>query len=136
MVSEPQMLRTRASVSSGRGEAFPELVVENLARGRGRTRASGRARGITPVKGHAHGVPPEFGAPLFQETLLRMLGVLENLSQDSAIDTPQGAQMRVWSQTQVNNRLWVFMFTWHISVPAPVVGAQFAPEERRSGAEV
>ncbi|WMV42039.1 hypothetical protein MTR67_035424, partial [Solanum verrucosum] len=79
-------------------------VVETLETGRGRSRARGLVRGVVPVRGHARGpvpsicrarkassephvevvedqIPPKFGAPLFQETLLRMLGVLENFSQ-------------------------------------------------------
>ncbi|KAH0685713.1 hypothetical protein KY285_016277 [Solanum tuberosum] len=116
------MSRTRASVSSYRGEAVPKAVIETSIRGRGRARARGHARGVAPVRGLAHGavpargkareaspeppveigedqVPPKFGAPLFYETLLMMLCVLQNLSQGSATSTPHGAQTRVGAQT-------------------------------------
>uniref|UniRef100_M1DAE5 Uncharacterized protein n=1 Tax=Solanum tuberosum TaxID=4113 RepID=M1DAE5_SOLTU len=92
-----QMPRTRASVSSYRGEAVPKDVIETPIRGRGRARARVHARGVTLVRGRAHGavpargkareaspeppvevgedqVPPKFGAPSFYETVLRMLG--------------------------------------------------------------
>ncbi|KAH0685542.1 hypothetical protein KY284_016095 [Solanum tuberosum] len=92
------MPRTITSISSGRGEASPKLVVDTPTRGRCRARARGHARGVAPARGHTHGaapvrgrareaspkpyvevaedqVPPEFGYPLFQETFCRMLGV-------------------------------------------------------------
>ncbi|KAH0776574.1 hypothetical protein KY290_007985 [Solanum tuberosum] len=49
-----QMPRTRASVSSGRGEVVPEVVGETLTRGRGRARAKGRARGVAPSRSCVH----------------------------------------------------------------------------------
>lgn len=39
-------------------------------------------------------VLPQFGAPLCQKFLLRILGVLDSISQGSMTRTPQGAQMR------------------------------------------
>ncbi|KAH0740757.1 hypothetical protein KY290_033800 [Solanum tuberosum] len=94
-------------------EAVLETVVETLEMGRGRAQSRGRARGVVLVRGHARGVvpyrgrareassephvevvkdqiPPKFGALFFQETLVRMLGVLENFSQGGARGTPQG----------------------------------------------
>ncbi|KAH0746292.1 hypothetical protein KY285_007949 [Solanum tuberosum] len=53
-----QMPRTRASVSSGRGEAVPEAVGETPTRGKGRARARGRARGVAPNRGCVHGAAP------------------------------------------------------------------------------
>ncbi|WMV46878.1 hypothetical protein MTR67_040263 [Solanum verrucosum] len=80
-----QMPRTRASVSSGKREAVPEPVVEAPAK--------------IEVEVVEDRVPLEFGAPLFQETLLRMLGVLEKLSHGNATCTPHGAQTRVGELT-------------------------------------
>ncbi|KAH0689180.1 hypothetical protein KY289_016538 [Solanum tuberosum] len=83
------MSRTRAYISGGYGEAVPEVVVHAPAR----TPARGRSRKATPARGRGREaslepyvdvnkdqVPSEFGAPLFQETLLRIFGVLRNLS--------------------------------------------------------
>ena len=99
------MTRTRTNVTGGRGEALPEAVVEAPARGRGRSRARGRAssatvtrgrgRGAAPVRGRAREVstepqiddredqvPPDpVVTPLLQDTLLRVLSVLEGFSQ-------------------------------------------------------
>ena len=98
------MTRTRNNVSGGRGEALPEAVVEAPARGRGRSRARGRAssarvtrgrgRGAATVRGRAREVstepqidgrrdqvPPDpVVKPLRQDTLLRVLSVLEGFS--------------------------------------------------------
>ena len=95
------MTRTRTNVIGGRGEALYEAIVEAPARGRGRSRARGRASSTTlargrgrraaPVKGHAREVstepqmdgredevPPDpVVTPLLQDTLLRVLSVLE-----------------------------------------------------------
>ena len=98
------MTRTRANVTGGRGEALPEAVVKAPARGRGRSRARGRTssmtvargrgRGATPVRGRAREVstepqiddredqvPPDpVVTPLLQDTLLRVLSVLDVFS--------------------------------------------------------
>ncbi|WMV38307.1 hypothetical protein MTR67_031692 [Solanum verrucosum] len=96
-----KMPRTRAYVSSGRGKAVPEAIVETLVRDRA-VRARGRARQASPepyVEIAEDHIPLEFETRLFQDTFLRMLGVLENLSQGSAIGTPQSAQRRVVAHT-------------------------------------
>ncbi|WMV08085.1 hypothetical protein MTR67_001470 [Solanum verrucosum] len=108
--------------------------------GRGRARAKGRARGVAPGRGRARGVtpargrareaspkpqvegvkdqvPPEFGASLFQETWLRMLGVLENLSLGAY--TPGQQRQTLGVHVQVGQPP---------VVPTSVVGAQTAPE--------
>ncbi|WMV07963.1 hypothetical protein MTR67_001348 [Solanum verrucosum] len=41
------MMRTRATVTGGRGKALPDAVLEAQARGRGRARARGRTRGTS-----------------------------------------------------------------------------------------
>lgn len=51
----------RASGSSGRGEAVPEVVIETLVRGRGSARAKGHVRRVAPVRGRAHGATPARG---------------------------------------------------------------------------
>ncbi|XP_069149117.1 uncharacterized protein [Solanum lycopersicum] len=55
------MTRTRTNVTSGRGEALPEVVVEAPARGRGRSRARGRASSTTVDRGHGRGAAPMRG---------------------------------------------------------------------------
>lgn len=96
-----QMARTRATVSGGRGETAPEVAP---VRGRGRARARGRARGAAPARGHAREVASEPTAalrenqvpadhatsPLLQDTLLRVLGVLESLASNG--NTAGGSQ--------------------------------------------
>ncbi|KAH0685865.1 hypothetical protein KY285_016419 [Solanum tuberosum] len=116
------MPRTRASISSDRGEAVHEAIVEAQSRDRGRVQARGHVCGVEPTRDRAHGakpargrarevspkpqvevveeqVPLEFGVHLFQETLLRMLGVLENFSHGGATCMPQGYLTRVGPQT-------------------------------------
>ncbi|KAH0740807.1 hypothetical protein KY290_033850 [Solanum tuberosum] len=92
------MSRTRAYVSTGRRESLPEPVIEALARGRVAP-TKGRSREAFPeshIEVAEEQAPPEFGAPLFQDTLLRMLiCVLENLSQG----TPYGAYTSVKAHT-------------------------------------
>ncbi|XP_015165067.1 uncharacterized protein [Solanum tuberosum] len=120
-----KLTRTRATVTGGRGEALPEAVVEAPARGRGRARARGRARGTILAKGRGRGaapvrgrtreaspepqiddredqVPPEPAVtPLLQDTLLRVLSVLESFTQGGgATTTPQDSQTREGAQTQ------------------------------------
>ncbi|KAK4708549.1 hypothetical protein R3W88_029474 [Solanum pinnatisectum] len=99
------MTRTRATITGGRGEALPKTVVESPARGRGRSRARGCARGMTLTKGRTCGAAPVRGrvrevslkphiddgedqvppnpatTPLLQDTLLRVLSVLESFTQ-------------------------------------------------------
>ena len=94
------MTRTRTNVTSGRGEALLEAVVEAPSRGRGRSRARGRASSATVARGRGCGaapvrsrarevstepqiddiedqVPPDpVVTPLLQDTLLRVLSVL------------------------------------------------------------
>ena len=117
------MTRTRTNVTGGRGEALPEAVVEAPARGRGRSRARVRAHGTTlarglsraPVRGCAREVslepqiddkedqvPPEPAVtPLLQDTLLRVLTVLEGFNQDGgATTTPHDSRTRQGAQTQ------------------------------------
>ena len=119
------MTRTRTNVTGGRGEALPEAVVEAPARGRGRSRAKGRAssttvarfqgRGAAPVRGRARElstepqidgrddqVPPDpVVTPLLQDTLLRVLSVLEGFSQGGgATTTPHDSRTREGAQTQ------------------------------------
>ncbi|XP_015057766.1 uncharacterized protein LOC107004065 isoform X2 [Solanum pennellii] len=119
------MTRTRTNVTGGRGEALPEAVVEAPARGRGRSRARGRAssatvargrgRGAAPVRGRAREVstepqiddredqvPPDpVVTPLLQDTLLRVLSVLEGFSQGGgATTTPHDSRTREGAQTQ------------------------------------
>ena len=93
------------------GKHFSEAVVEAPARGRGRSRARGRAssatvargrgRGAAPVRGRAREVStePQIGdredqvppdlvvTPLLQDTLLRVLSVLEGFSQGGGATT-------------------------------------------------
>uniref|UniRef100_M1DDL3 Uncharacterized protein n=1 Tax=Solanum tuberosum TaxID=4113 RepID=M1DDL3_SOLTU len=97
-----QMPRTRASVSSGRGEAVPEAVGETPTRGKGRARARGRARGVAPNRGCVHGAAPAKRTFLRDRRLCRLgcargvapsrgrargaapaEGVLENLSPEA-----------------------------------------------------
>ncbi|KAH0702190.1 hypothetical protein KY285_016468 [Solanum tuberosum] len=60
--SEPDsILRTRASVSSGRDDADPEAVIETPARGRGRDRARSHAHVVAPSRGHARCAAPTRG---------------------------------------------------------------------------
>ena len=119
------MTRTRTNVTGGRGEALPEAVIEAPARGRGRSRARGRAssttvargrgRGAAPVRGRAREVstepqiegredqvPPDpVATPLLQDTLLRVLSVLEGFSQGGgATNTPHDSRTREGAQTQ------------------------------------
>ena len=119
------MTKTRSNVTSGRGEALPEAVVEAPARCRGRSRARGRAssttkarvhgRGVAPVRGRAREVstepqidgredqvPPDpVVAPLLQDTLFRELSVLEGFSQGcGATTTPHDTHTREGAQTQ------------------------------------
>ena len=113
------MTRTRTNVTGGRGEALPEAVFEAPARGRGRSRARGRAssttvarvrgRGAAPLRGSAREastepqiddiedqVPPDpVVTPLLQDTLLRVLSVLEGFSQSGgATTTPHDSRTR------------------------------------------
>ncbi|WMV08718.1 hypothetical protein MTR67_002103 [Solanum verrucosum] len=106
------MSRSRASISSGRWNAVPESVIETLVRDIGRALARGRARGVAPGIGHSRGAapakgrareaspepqfevvedqfPPEFGAPLFQETLLRLLVDEQCYKRFQKIKSPQ-----------------------------------------------
>ena len=95
------MTRTRNNVTGGRGEALREAVVEAIARGRGRSQARGCASSTTVARGRGHGAVPARGrarevstepqidgredqvpqdpvvTPLLQDTLLRVLSVLE-----------------------------------------------------------
>ena len=90
------MMRTRTNVTGGRGEALPEAVVEAPARGRGISRARGRASSTTVARGRGRGAAPLRGSarevstepqiddredqvppdpvvtPLLQDTLLRV----------------------------------------------------------------
>ena len=99
------MTRTRTNVTGDRGKKLPEAVVEAPARGRGRSRARGRASSTTIARGRGSGaapvrdrarevstepqidgrrdqVPPDLVVkPLRQDTLLRVLSVLEGFSQ-------------------------------------------------------
>ncbi|KAH0742028.1 hypothetical protein KY290_035071 [Solanum tuberosum] len=104
------MPRTKAYVSSDRGEAVPKKVAKTLDRGRGR--AIGHGHRLAPTRGHAHvatpargrviefspepqvevvkdQVLPEFTAPLFQYTLLWMQGVFENFFKGGVTGTLQ-----------------------------------------------
>ena len=119
------MTRTRTNVTGGRGEALPEAVVEAPTRGRGRSRARGRAsstiverghgRGAAPLRGRAREVskepqidgredkvPPDpVVTPLLQDTLFRVLSVLEGFSQGGgATTTPHDTRTREGAQTQ------------------------------------
>ena len=119
------MTRTRTNVTGGRGEALPEAVVEAPARGRGRSRARGRASSTTVARGHRRGAAPLRGSarevstepqiddredqvppdpvvtPLLQDTLLRVLSVLEGFSQGGgATTTPHDSRTREGAQTQ------------------------------------
>ncbi|XP_069143501.1 uncharacterized protein [Solanum lycopersicum] len=119
------MTRTRTNVIGGRGEALPEAVVEAPDRGRGRPRARGRAsittvtrgrgRGAAPERGHAREVSPDpqidgreddvtpepVVTPLLQDTLLRVLSVLEGFSQVGGVTTtPHDSRTREGAQTQ------------------------------------
>ena len=119
------MTRTRTNVTGGRGEALPEAFVEAPARGRGRSRARGRSssttvargrgRGAAPVRGRAREVSPEslidgrevqvppepIVIPLLQDTLLRVLSVLEGFSQGGGVTTtPHKSRTREGSHTQ------------------------------------
>uniref|UniRef100_M1DHB2 Uncharacterized protein n=1 Tax=Solanum tuberosum TaxID=4113 RepID=M1DHB2_SOLTU len=49
------MPKTRDSDMSGRGEAVPEVVVETLARGRGRAQARECARGVASARVRVRG---------------------------------------------------------------------------------
>ncbi|KAH0700928.1 hypothetical protein KY284_015143 [Solanum tuberosum] len=109
------MLRIRAFVSKGKREVVPETLVETQTRARSRAKVRGRVRGVEQTRGRARGaapirgrsrevspkpqvkvaedqVSPGFGAPLFEETLLRMLEVLENFPQAGVAGTPHGSQ--------------------------------------------
>ena len=113
------MTRTRTNITSGRGEALPEAVVEAPTRGRGRSQARcrassttvsrGRGRGAAPVRGHAREVSTEpqidgredqvpsdpVVTSLLQGTLLRVLSVLEGFSQGGcATTTPHDSRTR------------------------------------------
>ena len=119
------MTRTRTNVTGGRGETLPEAVVEAPARGKGRSRARGlvsstivargRGRGAAPVRGRAREVstkpqidgredqvPPDpVVTPLLQNTLLRVLSVLEGFSQGGgATTTPHDSRTREGAPTQ------------------------------------
>ena len=98
------MTRTRTNIIGGRGEALPEAVVEAPTRGRDRARARDSARGTTIARGHVRGAAPVRGRArevstdhqidgredqvppdpivthLLQDTLLRVLSVLEGFS--------------------------------------------------------
>ncbi|WMV30051.1 hypothetical protein MTR67_023436 [Solanum verrucosum] len=86
-------------------EAVPKAIVEIPARGRDTVRARDRTHVVTPSRGCSCGVTParcssreaspqlqvgvveeqvspKYGASLFQETLLRMLGFMKNFSHD------------------------------------------------------
>ena len=118
-------MRTRTNVTGGRGEALPEAVVEAPARGRGRSRARGRASSATVTRGRGRGAAPLRGSarevstepqiddiedqvppdpvvtPLLQDTLLRVLSVLEGFSQGGvATTTPHDSRTREGAQTQ------------------------------------
>ena len=113
------MTRTRTNVTGGRGEALPEEVVEAPATGKGRARANGRARGTAVERGCGRGAAPERGrarevspepqidgkedqvppepvvTPLLQDTLLRVLSVLEGFSHvGGATTTPHDSRTR------------------------------------------
>ena len=119
------MTRTRTNITGGRGEALPEAVVEAPARGRGRSRARGRASSTIIARGRGHGAAPVRGrcrevstepqidgredqvspdpvvTPLLQDTLLRVLSVLEGFSQGGgATTTPHDSRPREGAQTQ------------------------------------
>ena len=118
------MTRTRTNITSGRGEALPEAVVEAPTRGRGRSQTRGRAssttvargrgRGAALVRGHAREVSTEpliddkkdqvlqdpVVTPLLQDTLLRVSSVLEGFSQGGcATTTPHDSRTREGAQT-------------------------------------
>ncbi|XP_069143294.1 uncharacterized protein [Solanum lycopersicum] len=97
------MTRTRTNVSGGRGEALPEAVVEAPARGRAPVR--GRAREVSTepqIDGREDQVPSDpVVTPLIQDTLLRVLSVLEGFSQGGgATTTPLDSRTREGAQTQ------------------------------------
>ena len=120
------MTRTRTNVTRGRGEALLEAVVEAPpARGKGRARSKGHTRGTTVARGYGRGAAPERGhakevspepqidgredqvhqehvvTPLLQDTLLRVLSVLEGFSQGNGVtDTPHDSRTREGAQTQ------------------------------------
>ena len=119
------MTRTRTNVTGGRGEALPEAVVEAPARVRGRSLARGCASSTIIARGHGRGAAPERGrarevspepqidgredqvppdpvvTPLLQDTLLRVLSVLEGFSQSGgATATPHDSRTREVAQTQ------------------------------------
>ncbi|KAH0650362.1 hypothetical protein KY284_030274 [Solanum tuberosum] len=88
------------------GGGSPRGSDETLARGRGRARDKGQARGISLVGICAHEVAPARGRgreaspePQVEETLLRMLGVMEKFSQGGATGTPHGSQIGLGVQT-------------------------------------
>ena len=118
------MTRTRTNVTSGREEALPEAVVEAPARGRGRSRARGRASSTKVARGRGRGPAPVIGrdrevstepqidgredqvspdpvvTPLLQDTLLRVLSVLEGFSQGGgATFTPHNSRTREGDHT-------------------------------------
>ena len=113
------MTRTRTNVTGGSAEALPKAVFEATARGRGRSRASsttvatGRGRGAAPVRGRAREVSTEpqidgredkfpsdpVVTPLFQDTLFRVLSVLEGFSQGGGVTaTPHDSRTREGAQ--------------------------------------
>ena len=99
------MVRTRTNVTGGRREALPEAVVEAPARGRGRSQARGRAREVSTepqIDGREDKVSPDpVVTPLLQDTLLRVLSVLEGFSQlGGATTTSHDSRTREGSQTQ------------------------------------
>jgi len=94
------MPRTRAT--GVRGEAAPEVRVEAPTRGIGR--APARVELERSLLNYKLRLPStrfllEFTTPLFQDTLLRMLGVLENFSQGGTTGTPHNSRTRVGVQT-------------------------------------
>ena len=119
------MTTTRTNVTGGRGEALHEAVVEAPARGRGRSRARGRVSSTTVARGRGRGAAPVRGrsrevstepqidgredqvpsdpvvTPLLQDTLLRVLSVLEGFSQGGgATTTPHESRTREGAHTQ------------------------------------
>ena len=119
------MTKTRTNVTRGRGEALPEAVFEAPARGRGRSRARGRPSSATVARGRGRGeapmrsrarevstepqiddiedqVPPDpVVTPLLQDTLLRVLSVLEGFYQGGgATTTSHESRTKEGAQTQ------------------------------------
>ena len=115
------MARNRTSASGGQ-DPIPAPASGNTVRGRGRRRARGRGRGrvAAPVdvqvpvatQGRDRTVPPDAevihgyvqdrvkGDGPAQDTLARMLGILEGMAQAGSLPvTSDGSQTRVGGQT-------------------------------------